>query len=114
MARFEYIQWLVDWLFSREALSFLWDQGNESKSLKKHGVSVGEAEQLFENRDCLVPLGIQVSPQTDEPRFGALGATLLGRLLAISFTVRTGAIRVISARPMSTKERRMYAAIREK
>lgn len=113
MAQFEYIQWLVDWLFSRRKFEFLWDEGNQSKNLKKHGVSTPKAEQVFLNRDCLAPLGIQVSPKPEEPRFGALGMTLLGRRLAISFTLRAGKIRVISARPMSAKERRMYATIRE-
>jgi uncharacterized protein len=114
MARFEFIQWLVQWLFSRENFEFSWDEGNETKSLQKHDVTIEEAEQIFLNRDCLAPLGIQVAPKPNEPRFGALGMTLLGRRLAVSFTVRSGKIRVISARTMSKKERRMYAAIREK
>jgi len=114
MARFEFIQWLVQWLFSRNDHEFIWDAGNDTKSLQKHRVTTSEAVQVFLNRDCLVPLGIQVEPEFDEPRFGVLGMTLLGRQLAISFTVRSGKIRVISARSMSKKERRMYAAIREK
>jgi len=104
----------VQWLFSGQQFEFIWDAGNDTKSLQKHSVTVTETEQLFQNLECLVPLGIQVEPKPNEPRFGVLGMTLLGRGLAISFTVRTGKIRVISARPMSKKERRMYAAIRKK
>jgi uncharacterized DUF497 family protein len=114
MARFEFIQWLVQWLFSLDDFDFIWDRGNDSKNLQKHRITTLEAEQVFLNRDCLVPLGIQVAPKPNEPRFGVLGVTLSGKLLAISFTVRSGKIRVISARTMSKNERRMYAAIREK
>jgi uncharacterized DUF497 family protein len=113
MAEFEYIQWLVDWLFSQKRFDFIWDEGNETKSQKKHGVSLDEAEQLFANKDCFIPLGLQVSPKSNEPRFGALGATLLGRLLAVSFTIREGSIRIISVRSMSAKERRYYGSLRE-
>jgi uncharacterized DUF497 family protein len=44
----------------------------------------------------------------DEPRFAALGQTAGGRLLTIVFTIRGTLIRVISARAMSRRERRMY------
>ena len=43
-----------------------------------------------------------------EKRVIALGHTNLNKLLFISFTNRDGEIRVISARPMSNKERRRY------
>ena len=113
MARFEYVEWLVTWLFSRNDLVFDWDDGNEHKIAQKHGVEVGSAEQVFRNEDVLVPLGIQVAPTADEPRFGVLGCDSSGRLLAISFTVRGGKIRVISARAMSRSERKKYAALRK-
>ena len=45
-----------------------------------------------------------------EPRYHALGRTAEGRLLQATFTVRGGGtlLRVISARDMSRKERRVY------
>ena len=55
------------------------------------------AEQVFLNRDFLVPLGIQVSPITNEPRFGALGTDTSGRKLSLSFTIREGRIRIIGS-----------------
>jgi len=61
-----------------------------------------------------VPLGIQISPAVDEPRFGALGMDLLGHRLAVCFTIREGKIRVISIRPMSGSERKRYASLRKK
>ena len=43
-----------------------------------------------------------------EERYYALGQTDSGRLLFIAFTMREDLIRVISARDMSRKERKVY------
>jgi uncharacterized DUF497 family protein len=114
MAQFEFVAWLIHWILSQEDFEFEWDRGNELKNFQKHGVEVDSAEQVFRNRDCLVPLGIQVVPSTNEPRFGALGMDLLGNRFFVSFTIREGRIRIISIRPMSQFERNKYAQVREK
>lgn len=114
MAQFEFVAWLVQWLFQQENFAFDWDEGNSDKNLQKHKIDTEYAEQVFNNKDFLVPLGIQVSPLTNEPRFGALGMDLLGRHLAVCFTIREGKIRVISIRPMSRLERRNYASLYKK
>lgn len=46
---------------------------------------------------------------TREPRYLVLGRTAADRRLAVIFTVRRDLVRVISARPMSRKERTLYA-----
>lgn len=112
MAQFEFVAWLVKWILEQPHFEFEWDAGNSTKSLQKHKVSPENAEQVFLNKDFLVPLGIQVSPTTNEPRFGALGTDLSGRKLSLSFTIREGRIRVISCRPMSKSERKNYESIR--
>jgi len=43
-----------------------------------------------------------------EKRFYALGKTFKGKLLFVVFTTRKDRIRVISARPMNKKERKIY------
>ncbi|MCW5981555.1 MAG: BrnT family toxin [Bryobacteraceae bacterium] len=48
-----------------------------------------------------------------ETRQFALGRTDQGRELTIVFTLRGSLLRVISARPMSRKERRVYAQSQE-
>ncbi|MEN9722258.1 MAG: hypothetical protein RJB38_244 [Pseudomonadota bacterium] len=73
MAQFEFVEWLVQWLFAQKNFEFEWDEGNSTKSSDKHGVELVSAEQVFRNIECLVPLGIQVSPVANEPRFGAFG-----------------------------------------
>ena len=114
MGQFEFVAWLVRWLLQQETFEFEWDKGNSAKSVQKHGVDLESAEQVFNNKEYLVPLGIQVTPLTNEPRFGTLGMDLTGRLLAICFTIRNGKIRVISIRSMSRLERRKYASLRKK
>ncbi len=114
MAQFEFVEWLLWWLFSQKDFEFDWDFGNSSKSLLKRGVGIESAEQFFRNKEDLLPLGIQISPNTDEPRFGAFGMDLLGNRLFVSFTIREGRLRVISIRPMNQIERKRYASLRKK
>ena len=113
MAQFEFVAWLAQWLITQEDFQFEWDQGNSSKSQQKHGIEMTAAEQLFYNKDCLVPLGIQTAPTSNEPRFGAFGVDLLGNHLFVSFTIREGKVRIISIRPMSQIERKKYVSLRE-
>jgi len=84
-----------------------------TKSTQKHKIGTETAEQVFHNRDVLAPLGIQIAPKVNEPRFCALGMDLSGRRLSVCFTIRGGKIRIISARPMSQMERKKYASLRE-
>jgi len=86
-------------------IGFDWDDANWRKSELKHGVAAAEAEEaLLKDPLC------QVDPRhsDDEQRYVALGETNEGRRLFVSFTVRRGRARVISARPMSRKERAIY------
>lgn len=89
-----------------EPKKFQWDQGNERKSVEKHDVSKDEAEQVFFNQPLL--LIEDKAHSQDEQRFHALGKTDNDRQLHITFTIRGAFIRVISARPMSKKERGIY------
>ena len=84
---------------------FDWDKGNERKNAK-HGVTPAEAEQVFLNEPLVVLDDLKHSG--NEQRFHALGQTGEGRLLHITFTIRTNMIRVISARDMHRKEREIY------
>lgn len=96
-------------MFSFEhVVGFEWDDGNNRKSVDKHGVSQAEAEQVFFN----VPLMFveNVRHGQSETRFHALGKTAGARLLHVTFTLRHNEtmIRVISARDMHRKERTRY------
>lgn len=92
--------------FGRVA-GFDWDHGNDRKN-ERHGVSRAEAEQAFFDPQLLVVADDGHSEA--EPRFHGLGATIAGRLLHVTFTLRFDGtkIRVISARNASRKERAFY------
>jgi len=86
---------------------FDWDNGNARKNLHKHGVSQAEAEQVFAGEPLLAE---DFGHSQAEVRFQALGETIEGRLLHVTFTLRGDGkkIRVISARDMNRKERAYY------
>jgi len=88
-------------------VGFEWDAGNARKN-EKHGVTQSEAEQVFFDQRLLVVADPDHS--AGETRFHALGVTIEGRRLHITFTLRVDGtrIRVISARDMHRKERLIY------
>jgi len=85
---------------------FDWADGNIEKNWERHQVSTGECEQVF----FQTPMVIAPDPMhsQDEPRYAALGQTASGRRLTMVFTMRGTSIRVILARAMSRRERRIY------
>jgi uncharacterized DUF497 family protein len=89
-------------------IGFNWDAGNERKSVDKHSVDKYEAEQVFFNKPLLIVEDRKHSD--DEARFHALGKNNQHRLLHITFTLRSNdtLIRIISARDMHRKERKIY------
>ena len=88
---------------------FEWDAGNSDKNWHSHQVWQAEAEQVLLNRPLVFAADARHS--RTEPRFFTLGRTDSGRHLAIVFTTRGKLVRVISARPMSRAERRIYGQI---
>ena len=85
---------------------FAWDKGNIEKNWERHKVSFIECEEVFFNRP-LVVAGDEIHCKS-EGRYYALGRTNDDRLLFVVFTIRDNKIRVISARDMNRKERRVY------
>ena len=96
---------MIDWT---QITGFDWDDGNARKSKDKHSVRQSEAEQVFFNQPLLILADHKHSQQ--EPRYHALGVTDDRRQLHITFTLRGAGslIRVISARNMHRKERKIY------
>jgi uncharacterized protein len=96
---------MIDWA---RIEGFEWDAGNERKSQLKHAVSAAEAEQVFFNAPLLIVVD-EVHSQT-ESRIHGLGHSDTGRLLHVTFTLRSQGrlIRVISARDMHRRERAIY------
>ena len=90
---------------------FEWDQHNSQKNWFKHRVLPSECEQIFFNRPLVVE--DDTLHLEKESRFYSLGHTDAGRLLFVVFTVRHDKIRIISARDMNRKERKVYQSHEE-
>jgi hypothetical protein len=85
---------------------FEWDEGNSIKNWIRHRVTKGECEQVFFNEPIFVFDDTRHSKE--EKRWFLLGKTDADRALFIVFTIRENLIRVISARDMNRKERKIY------
>ncbi len=92
-------------LLVRGLLGFDWDAANWRKSELKHGVAAAEAEEVLLN-DLLCQVDVRHSDY--EQRYVALGVTNEGRRLFVVFAVRKNRVPIISARPMSRREREIH------
>jgi uncharacterized DUF497 family protein len=88
---------------------FDWDQWNAQKNEEKHGVSRLEAESAFYDPHVRLFEDRRHSSRR-ETRYILYGRSLEARVLMVGFTHRGGRVRVITARPASRKERRVYEA----
>jgi len=95
-------------LDTENIIGFDWDDGNILKNEIKHNLKWQTIEEIFFN-EPLVLLEDKKHSQ-EECRCAALGFTDNGMLITVVFTKRENKIRVISARPMSKKERIFYEA----
>ncbi len=91
-----------------DIVGFDWDEGNIRKNADKHDVRPAEAESVFFNDPLIV--AADEKHGGSERRFNALGQTTDKRPLHVTFTLRRNGtlIRVISARDMNRKERKIY------
>ena len=85
---------------------FQWDKEKASQNVKKHGVHFEEATTAFyDTLSITIP---DKEHSVDEKRFILLGLSNQGRLLVVAHTDREDKIRLISARPATSKERKYY------
>ncbi|WP_028895276.1 BrnT family toxin [Syntrophorhabdus aromaticivorans] len=89
-----------------QCTGFEWDKYNSEKIKTKHDVTPVECEQVFFNLPLIT--GSDEKHSQSETRFYVLGQTDAARPLFLVFTVRGEKLRVISARDMNKKERRVY------
>jgi uncharacterized DUF497 family protein len=88
------------------ATRFTWDPGKAASNLRKHGVSFEEALTVF--GDALARIHDDPHHSEREGREIIVGHSTRGRLLLVSFTERSAAIRLISARRATRHERKDY------
>ena len=89
-----------------DALRFEWDQNKAAQNRAKHRVSFEEAVTVL--GDLLGRITDDPRHSEGEERYILLGLSERQRLLAVMFTERGDAIRLISARKATRHERRDY------
>lgn len=85
---------------------FEWDGGKAKRNEEKHGVTFNEAATVFGD-----PLALTFEDHghsETEWRYLTFGLSNGGRALVVAHTARDDMIRIISARPMTPRERRDY------
>jgi uncharacterized protein len=88
------------------ALRFRWDPRKAAANVRKHGVTFEEAATVFGD-----PLSLTIAdpdPSGEEQRFLVLGLSSRRRLLVVAHSERGDAVRIISARRVTRRERRTY------
>jgi uncharacterized DUF497 family protein len=87
-------------------LIFEWDSDKARDNEQKHGVSFLEASEVFDDDHSSTDHDPDHS--ATEARYLILGASKQGKHLVVSYTERGERIRLISARAMTSRERRAY------
>jgi len=87
------------------AMRLEFDPLKAATNLRKHGVQLADAEGVFND-----PLAVHIEdPDAEhEQRFVAIGVGNTGAALVVVYTYGADAVRVISARRASRKERNEY------
>lgn len=87
-------------------MRFEWDPKKARANFRKHGVSFDEASTVFLDDFSLT--GEDPDHSEDEDRFVTFGVSNAGRLLVVAHTNRGERTRIISARPATLSERKLY------
>jgi hypothetical protein len=87
-------------------MEFEWDPKKADHNLRKHGIDFTEASTVFAD-----PLSITY-PDPDhslyEDRYIIIGLSARNRLLIVAHTDREEGTRIISAREVTNRERKLY------
>jgi len=87
-------------------MDFDWDDNKAATNMSKHGVSFVEAATVFE--DDLSVTFFDPDHSEDEERLVIIGHSQRGRLLFVSHTDINDEVRIISAREVTRRERKVY------
>ncbi|MFP4519213.1 MAG: BrnT family toxin [Oceanicaulis sp.] len=84
---------------------FEWDDAKDAANRAKHGIGFDEAAKIFDG-----PVLTEPSPRDhdEEARFKSIGVMRGALIVAVVHVDRSGALRIISARPAHKTERSRY------
>ena len=89
-------------------IKFVWDDKKNQINIKKHGISFQEAATVFQDEEALII--VDEGHSQHEERFVLIGFSYKANLLVVCHCYRDkeSAIRIISARKASRREREEY------
>ena len=87
-------------------MRFEWDRDKAKSNRRKHGVSFDEAVTVF--YDPLAATFSDPDHSQEEHRLMSLGYSAQGHLLLVCHTESSGAIRIISARRATPREKKRH------
>ncbi|HYY94026.1 MAG TPA: BrnT family toxin [Pyrinomonadaceae bacterium] len=87
-------------------MRFEWDDEKARINLKKHGISFGEATEVFDDPNVVEAEDAEHS--VEEARFVIIGYSTRRLLFVVFAERRADVIGIISARPPTAAERRAY------
>jgi uncharacterized DUF497 family protein len=94
----------MDTVYQLQGIEFAWDKNKANNNLEKHGVTFEEAAEVF--FDPFYQVGDATS--NHEQRDFIIGYSLSSRLLLVIDVERSERTRIISARPTTRTERKLY------
>lgn len=91
---------------------FEWDEAKDQENLRKHGIRLAEAAEIFDGPVLTAPDDrFYYGEEMREISIGFLGGIVV---LNVAHTDRGGTTRIISARRATKKERRLFHAYLER
>lgn len=89
------------------SIEFEWDDTKAKRNVLKHGVSFEEASTIFAD-GLSVTIDDPLHARPGEDRFVTMGMSNRGKILVVVHADRGDAVRIISARPATRKERQNH------
>ena len=86
-------------------MEVVWDPEKARSNQKKHGVRFSDAEMVLFDSNALTR---EDTTSEGEQRFVTVGMDSLSRIFVVVYTYRGEDIRLISARPATSREKKQY------
>ena len=86
-------------------MEFEWDENKNKSNQEKHGIDFNDAKEVFNDENSKVSQDLR--KDYGEIRWRIIGK-IYGSIISVIYTMRDKAVRIISARKASRKERDEY------
>ena len=87
-------------------MRFVWDSKKAASNVLKHDIGFEEASTVF--LDGLAATGADPDHSVGESRWLTFGISAFGNFLVVAHTDENDTLRLISARPGTKRERKLY------